>query len=918
MRLKIQRLKPLVILMLLILGSIINSHPLLAQVEEFELIAENKHLALFMKPTTTEIAVMDKQSGQVWYSNPPDRDYAETLARGTTKTALGAQLIINYFDPLDNRQIRDNFNHSILFNQFTIAPLNNGVRIDYLIGEQVEQQSILPVIVGEEKFEELFEQMDMMDQWLISDYYELVTVAESKRGRNEKGVIAGYELTYPDRDMDIDEQEILGEILVEHFIKYKVGIKDKAQLKKEDLEPLVGVNFYMLKQREIDMLAWDVEDMIAIFGRLGFDQHAISDENVKHGLDPIQGNVEVFSIPLEYYLEDENLVVRVPASEIKYPVNVIDEYGRRTTYPLVSVEVLPFFGAAGLEDEGYMLVPDGSGALIKLNNGKVTANPYEQTIYGRDLGLTQPAVVPPAAKEAHLPVYGMKRNDQAFLAIIEEGDTTGRINADISGRRYSYNAVWPRFILINQDRASLQGSTPEAWGATIQWRVQRKTINTYQNQMYSGDLKIRFAFLSDDQADYSGMARYYRNYLVEKYNLTRVNAGKGIPFFLELVGAIHDYQPVMGVRTEVIVPLTTYEQAKRIIFDLSREGIEQERFKLTYTGWLQRGVHHTFTNKILPEGALGGRKGFNSLVKFMNDRRIDFFPAVDFINVYDDHLLDGFQSRRDALRYMDGNYALPKLESNYFDAVTGRAKIGPAYIISSLRFPTLTDRFLLDFSKYELSGIYLQNIGNQLNSDFTKRNRERTRDWVRDMIVAQTAKFSAEAKVQVSGGNVYLLPLIDNIKNIPMTSSGYNIVDQDIPFYQMVLHGYIPFTGEPINFAADYRDELLKLLETGGYPYYLGYYRSASALKETCFDRLYTGSYQDWLEEAVLVYHRLNAELAAVQSLEIVKHEQLADGVFATTYENGMVIMVNYNDEPVRIGDRVIEGKGYYRLEGDR
>ena len=86
----------------------------------------------------------------------------------------------------------------------------------------------------------------------------------------------------------------------------------------------------------------------------------------------------------------------------------------------------------------------------------------------------------------------MKRNDQAFLAIIEEGDTTGRIKADISGRRYSYNAVWPRFILINQDRASLQGSTPEAWGATIQWRVQRKTINTYQNQMYSGDLKIRF------------------------------------------------------------------------------------------------------------------------------------------------------------------------------------------------------------------------------------------------------------------------------------------------------------------------------------------------------------------------------------------------------------------------------------------
>ncbi len=917
MRLQIQRLKPLVILLLLVLGLLV-SHPLLAQIEEFDLITENQYLALFMKPTTTEIAVLDKRSGQVWYSNPPDRDDAETLARGTTKTALGAQLIINYFDPMDNRQIRDNFNHSIQYNQFTISPLTNGVRIDYLIGEQVEQQSILPAIIGEEKFNELFEQMDSMEQWLVSDYYALVTLTESKRGRNEKGVIAGYEVNYPDEEMDVDEQGILGEVLVEHFIKYKIGIKEKAQLKKEDMEPLVGARFYMLKQREIDMLAWDIEDMIAIFGRLGFDQYAISEENVKHGLDPIQGSVEVFSIPLEYYLEGENLVVRVPASEIKYPVNVLDEFGRRTTYPLVSVEVLPFFGAAGVNDEGYMLVPDGSGALIRLNNGKVTANPYEQTIYGRDLGLTQATVIPPAAKEAHLPVYGMKRNDQAYLAIIEEGDATARINADISGRKYSYNAVWPRFILINQDRASLQGQTPEAWGATIQWRVQRKTINTYQSQMYAGDLKIRFAFLANDQADYSGMARYYRKYLVEKHKLTRVYAGKGIPFFLELVGAIHDYQPVMGVRTEVIVPLTTFEQVKRIIFDFGREGIEQERFKLTYTGWLQRGVHHTFTNKMLPEGALGGDKGFDSLVKFMKDRQIDFFPAVDFINVYNDQMLDGFQARRDALRYMDGKYAQPKLESNYFDAVTGRAKIGPAYILSALRFQAVTDRFLLDFNKRELGGIYLQNIGNQLNSDFTKRNREKTRDWVRDIIVTQTKKFNAQAKVQVSGGNAYLLPYIDSIKNIPMTSSGYNIVDQDIPFYQMVVHGYIPFTGEPINFAADYRNEILKLLETGGYPYYLGYYSSASVLKETCFDRLYTGSYHDWLEEAVLVYHRLNNELAALQSMEIVKHEQLAKGVFATTYENGTVFIVNYNDEPVRIGGRVIEGKGYYRLEGDR
>lgn len=48
--------------------------------------------------------------------------------------------------------------------------------------------------------------------------------------------------------------------------------------------------------------------------------------------------------------------------------------------------LLPYFGAAGAGEQGYMLVPGGSGALIELNNGKTNLEPYEtELLYGEDL-----------------------------------------------------------------------------------------------------------------------------------------------------------------------------------------------------------------------------------------------------------------------------------------------------------------------------------------------------------------------------------------------------------------------------------------------------------------------------------------------------------------------------------------------------
>lgn len=51
---------------------------------------------------------------------------------------------------------------------------------------------------------------------------------------------------------------------------------------------------------------------------------------------------------------------------------------------LTDISLLPCFGASLYGEEGYMLVPDGSGALVYNNNGKKKAKAVNVQVYGID------------------------------------------------------------------------------------------------------------------------------------------------------------------------------------------------------------------------------------------------------------------------------------------------------------------------------------------------------------------------------------------------------------------------------------------------------------------------------------------------------------------------------------------------------
>lgn len=80
------------------------------------------------------------------------------------------------------------------------------------------------------------------------------------------------------------------------------------------------------------------------------------------------------TIPVTYVLEEDGLAASVLVNEITEGDN-----------QLITVSLLEYFGAGSMEDEGYMFVPDGSGAIINFNNGKTKVDAYSKEVYGEDV-----------------------------------------------------------------------------------------------------------------------------------------------------------------------------------------------------------------------------------------------------------------------------------------------------------------------------------------------------------------------------------------------------------------------------------------------------------------------------------------------------------------------------------------------------
>ena len=127
-------------LILLLFNITITANDDLNFLKEFEVMTENESLTLLIDKKTTEIAVKNKKTGNIWFSNPQLSESMETKLSGKIKDRLKSQIIIKYIDPRNTEHIMDNYNDSVILDGYEINKINNGVRISYVFGKNLKKK----------------------------------------------------------------------------------------------------------------------------------------------------------------------------------------------------------------------------------------------------------------------------------------------------------------------------------------------------------------------------------------------------------------------------------------------------------------------------------------------------------------------------------------------------------------------------------------------------------------------------------------------------------------------------------------------------------------------------------------------------------------------------------------------------------
>ena len=153
------------------------------------------------------------------------------------------------------------------------------------------------------------------------------------------------------------------------------------------------------------------------------------------------------SLALDLRLTDDYLEVSIPDDQIE----------ERGSFRVVSIEVLPLFGSAKVGSEGYVMIPDGSGALVTFKpKFPQYRQRYSGVIYGEDAGgrafrrLAGSVRQRTYSEQPWLPIWGLKDGDHAYVGMVTQGDFEANINAYLSGYITDRNRASAEFLYRRQ------------------------------------------------------------------------------------------------------------------------------------------------------------------------------------------------------------------------------------------------------------------------------------------------------------------------------------------------------------------------------------------------------------------------------------------------------------------------------------
>lgn len=493
------------------------------------------------------------------------------------------------------------------------------------------------------------------------------------------------------------------------------------------------------------------------------------------------------------------------------------------------------------------------------------------------------------------------------------------INVRYRSKTFREGAVYTTFTPYPTDKFDL--SETISVGGTQYYSIVSES-------KYSGSYVTRYVMLTDTvtegqtnySATYMGMAEYYRDYLVKNGTLTELeNVSDDLPLYLEALGSLEVVEKILTFPVNVSKAITSFEDvitiyndlgnAKQKMLDKAAEydalaeaeednhalrasyeetaenyrrladeivNIDNVNFKLT--GFANGGLYFTYPSKVKWERVVGGRRGFKELLEVAKDNtdsdsNFGVYPDFDFQYINNTSLFDGVGKRNTVSRMVDNRYASKQI----YSSVTGEYDTIYAMIVSADSLDRLYDKFIKKYDNYDATGISVSTLGSDLNSNFDKENPV-SRDEAQGYVTALLDRIANESNysVMTSQGNIYAVKYADHILGVCTDSSYYRYSSYTIPFIGMILHGYVNYAGNALNYSGSPAYDLLRSIENGAAIYYIIGYQNTDLMKDDEeFNKFYSVSYENWFDDIVEKYALINAQIGDLQDFKIVNHRVL-------------------------------------------
>lgn len=607
----------------------------------------------------------------------------------------------------------------------------------------------------------------------------------------------------------------------------------------------------------------------------------ITSEKIKNGVK-VTYYFDKFkiSVPIEYVLREDSIEISIDPKKIS----------ESDDYLVLAVSPAPFMCSTANTDNSYLFVPSGSGALMY---GKETSEGdrlFSGEVYGED-GSRLLTTHPIDHEPLYLPVFGACDGNEALLSIIEEGEASALIEAKAGNNRTGFSNVCANFYVREYD-------TFPSGTQTLNFSDLSKVSEEISSQI----IKIGYYPLSGEEANFVGMAKRYKKYLIDE-GLMKKTEGTDSTYGATILGGSLSSTTFLGIPNTKTSILTTFSQAKNIIEQLNENSEMKPQVMLL--GYGDSGIF---------PGKIGG--GFDFLKSYGGNKQrlnIENYCKENKIGLYTDFDIVRFSKSSAGYSYLFDSAKSASLRTVELSPVKKPLRDFDKNIKYRLlrrsELEKTVEELIENAEELSISGVGLTTLGNIAYSDYSNSNYYSKGNIAKDVSGFIKNIQKNKHTVATTAANSYAAAISDVVYDVPVNNGEYMSFDEAIPFYQMVFGGSKPLYSSALNCADNYKKHIMLSLSSGvnlNFSLINGYdFSNQKSQSEKFYAMVYENN-KDFIIETTQKYKPF---YDLIKGASIADYEILENGVSKTIFDNGVQLYANHNS--FKVNSLVGELDGY-------